>query len=131
MMGEVAESLIDGTCCQGCGVFIGEGEGFPRTCDSCNDDGKRGKAERRAVASDQFAEASRVASANGMTLLKRSDQHYTLRATRWALEIYPGNGRLFRPKPTKSYPERAPYIKVDYGWTLLDVVGAVPTMEET
>ena len=32
-MGEYAEMMLDGTCCEGCGVFIGEGgEGFPRYC---------------------------------------------------------------------------------------------------
>lgn len=122
-MGEIAESLIDGTCCEGCGVFIGEGDGFPRTCDVCSRHGQV-KAERRAVASDQFSKAASVASANGMSLLRHSDQHYSLRAPRWALEIYPGNCRLFRPTPTERHPVRAPFIKVDYGWTLLDVVCA-------
>lgn len=32
-MGEIAEMMLDGTLCEGCGVYIeGEGEGFPRYC---------------------------------------------------------------------------------------------------
>lgn len=32
-MGEIAEMMLDGTLCEGCGEFIGdEGEGFPRYC---------------------------------------------------------------------------------------------------
>lgn len=30
-MGEIAEMMLDGTICEGCGVFL-EGEGFPRYC---------------------------------------------------------------------------------------------------
>lgn len=39
-MGEVAEMILDGTLCQSCGVFIGEGEGFPRECAYCRRAGK-------------------------------------------------------------------------------------------
>jgi len=31
-MGEYAEMMLDGTCCEGCGDFLGDGEGFPRYC---------------------------------------------------------------------------------------------------
>lgn len=35
-MGEIAEMMLDGTLCEGCGEYIGEGEGFPRyCCDAC------------------------------------------------------------------------------------------------
>lgn len=48
-MGEVADDMIDGTCCQFCGVWhpdilaTKEGEvftpqGYPWTCDGCKDD---------------------------------------------------------------------------------------------
>lgn len=34
-MGEIADDLLSGDFCQECGVFIGDGDGFPRTCDGC------------------------------------------------------------------------------------------------
>ena len=36
MMGEYAEMMLDGTCCEGCGEYMGEGHGFPQYCsDRC------------------------------------------------------------------------------------------------
>lgn len=35
-MGEYAEMMLDGTCCNVCGEYLGsEGNGFPVTCKSC------------------------------------------------------------------------------------------------
>ena len=35
-MGEIAEMMLDGTLCEGCGEFIGNGYGFPQYCsDEC------------------------------------------------------------------------------------------------
>lgn len=32
-MGEIAEMMLDGTLCEGCGVYLeGEGDGIPRYC---------------------------------------------------------------------------------------------------
>lgn len=37
-MGEIAEMMLDGTLCEGCGVFLdGDAEGFPRRCEDCRD----------------------------------------------------------------------------------------------
>lgn len=34
-MGEIAEMMLDGTLCQGCGVYIGHNGGYPTFCPSC------------------------------------------------------------------------------------------------
>ncbi len=34
-MGEIADMMIDGTLCEGCGAYLGEGDGYPRRCPSC------------------------------------------------------------------------------------------------
>lgn len=34
-MGEYADYILNGDDCQICGVYIGEGDGFPRTCKEC------------------------------------------------------------------------------------------------
>jgi hypothetical protein len=31
-MGEYAEMMLDGTCCAGCGEYMGEGSGYPGYC---------------------------------------------------------------------------------------------------
>lgn len=31
-MGEIADMMLDGTLCEGCGTYIGEGSGFPGYC---------------------------------------------------------------------------------------------------
>jgi hypothetical protein len=33
-MGEIAEAMLDGTLCEACGTYIGEGDGFPGYCSS-------------------------------------------------------------------------------------------------
>jgi hypothetical protein len=42
-MGEYAEMMMDGTCCQGCGVFFDDGRpsGYPRFCGCCQRDSDR------------------------------------------------------------------------------------------
>lgn len=34
-MGDVADMMLDGTLCEGCGVYMGDECGFPRLCSSC------------------------------------------------------------------------------------------------
>jgi hypothetical protein len=31
-MGEIAEMMLDGTLCEGCGEYIGKSEGYPQYC---------------------------------------------------------------------------------------------------
>lgn len=44
-MGEIAEMMLDGTLCEGCGCALdGESPGYPRKCKSCKrDDAPKGK----------------------------------------------------------------------------------------
>lgn len=45
-MGEIAEMMLDGTLCEGCGVYMpGESHGVPRRCSSC----RPSKAERKTA----------------------------------------------------------------------------------
>ena len=38
-MGEIAEMMLDGEMCEGCGVYLGgEALGIPRKCQSCGGD---------------------------------------------------------------------------------------------
>lgn len=43
-MGDVADMMLDGTLCEGCGDFIGDGDGYPQYCSpQCAED--RGASE--------------------------------------------------------------------------------------
>lgn len=35
-MGEIAEMMLDGTLCEGCGEFLGDPVGYPRYCSRCD-----------------------------------------------------------------------------------------------
>lgn len=35
-MGDWANMAINGDCCECCGEYLGEGDGFPRKCSNCN-----------------------------------------------------------------------------------------------
>jgi hypothetical protein len=34
-MGEIAEMMLDGCLCEQCGDYLGEGDGYPQVCESC------------------------------------------------------------------------------------------------
>lgn len=34
-MGEWADSILEGMFCEGCGEYMGEGDGYPRKCAAC------------------------------------------------------------------------------------------------
>ena len=44
-MGEMAEYMLNGDDCQYCGEYIGQGDGYPRSCASCAENEKP-KAEK-------------------------------------------------------------------------------------
>jgi hypothetical protein len=48
-MGDAADMLLDGTCCQVCGEFMGDDCGYPRTCDGCLRDSDRPRPKTAKV----------------------------------------------------------------------------------
>lgn len=40
-MGEIAEMMLDGSLCEGCGEFMGEACDFPRLCHRCAQDRRK------------------------------------------------------------------------------------------
>jgi len=37
-VGDYTDMILDGTLCQVCGCYLGDGDGFPVTCTSCGGD---------------------------------------------------------------------------------------------
>lgn len=35
-MGEIADMMLDGTLCEGCGVYLGSGNGYATYCKGCS-----------------------------------------------------------------------------------------------
>lgn len=46
-MGEIADAILEGVFCQGCGDYLGEGGGYPTFCRGCQP--KRPPRRRRAI----------------------------------------------------------------------------------
>lgn len=36
-MGDMADAILNGDFCQNCGEWLGDGDGFPRSCPGCGD----------------------------------------------------------------------------------------------
>lgn len=53
-MGEIAEMMLDGTLCEGCGVFLNaEPAGYPCRCSSCAAEAKTERAARNVAANQK------------------------------------------------------------------------------
>lgn len=37
-MGDIADMMLEGTLCEGCGEFMGDGDGYARRCRGCRDE---------------------------------------------------------------------------------------------
>lgn len=49
-MGEIAEMMLDGTLCEGCGVYLpGEALGIPRRCRDCKRDAGKPPPDSRVA----------------------------------------------------------------------------------
>lgn len=84
-MGEVAEMMLEGLCCQCCGEFFHDDEecGFPRTCAGCGGDdykpansGKKRRAKRRRQRQAQ-KKREILASANAHGWKQHTEYHWS------------------------------------------------------
>lgn len=77
-MGEVAEMMLDGTLCQGCGVFIDEDiPGYPRSCHDCKKSEKRNPALQDLRAKVKCPTCQRRVKAVGLSDHMRDSHHTT------------------------------------------------------
>jgi len=37
-MGEIAEMMLEGVLCEGCGEYLGDGDGYPVRCSGCREE---------------------------------------------------------------------------------------------
>ena len=83
-MGEYAEMLLDGTCCEGCGEFMGGGSpGYPRYCSKqcARDRGMvaptHGETSKRPLEGKCQKCGKRTKSALGLIFHMRDKHHIT------------------------------------------------------
>lgn len=116
-MGEIADMMIDGTLCEGCGEYIGEGDGFPQYCSSdCagdrganveqikpskNSAGKRRRAKRRRERKAQERrDILKVADATGWT--QHTEYHWSKTLCGLRFQFWPSgkkamfNGQVYK-----------------------------------
>lgn len=46
-MAEYADYILNGDDCQVCGQYIGQGDGYPRTCCDCNKGNRKRKKTKK------------------------------------------------------------------------------------
>lgn len=63
-MGDIAEMMLDGTLCEGCGTYLGRVDGFPQRCRSCAKDGWSGVIQPQKVTCQH---CGRRVKASGLT----------------------------------------------------------------
>lgn len=52
-MGEIADMMLDGTLCEGCGVYLGNGKGYPQYCQNCKSDNRIPWSQRQGATGRQ------------------------------------------------------------------------------
>lgn len=85
--------------------------------------------KRRAIGHDDFYIAQQIAISNNMFLKRHTSVHYTLKHNDgWAIQLYPGNQRVYRDKNQGTI--KAPFLKLPFVWSLIDVVKAAKENNE-
>lgn len=59
-MGDVTEMILEGMLCQVCGVYMGDGDGYPVTCGSCKPKKRKKKKAAAPKPEGQSADAPRA-----------------------------------------------------------------------
>lgn len=57
-MGDIVDMMLDGTLCQECGDFIGEGDGYPVSCSACR---KPKKKKKKKIKNNPSSEKAPIA----------------------------------------------------------------------
>lgn len=122
-MGEYADAMLDGDCCQQCGVpFASSGDGYPRTCSECSPEGGDSLDETdafEAEAAPNFnwkdAREAKFTRAKGHITKEAAAIGYTLKVsqTAWvfrykkfpAVVWHPRTGACVGYEDIKTWPE--------------------------
>ena len=59
-MGDIADMMLEGVLCEGCGGLLGEGHGFPGLCHDCAKEGRAAGQEIRDTGLGYFQNVTPV-----------------------------------------------------------------------
>ncbi|MBN3777409.1 hypothetical protein G3O06_07570 [Burkholderia sp. Ac-20345] len=92
-MGEIAESMLDGSCCEVCGAWLGEPVGYAVACNECSEsdslmsDGQVRRARNRE-------QSNRLLRENGYDFdVRNGAAHLIVRTARGIVDFWPGTGK--------------------------------------
>lgn len=92
-MGQIAESMLDGSMCEQCGEYLGDAVGYPQTCAGCDefectDSGKAKRAHNRE-------NSNRLLRENGYQFEEKNDAaHLIVQTLRGIVDFWPGTGKF-------------------------------------
>lgn len=100
-MGDVADAMLDGTLCEGCGGFVGEPVGYPRRCDACSGEDKRRRELKRNTT---VVNAKEVLQANSIEFTEHNEGlHLRVKCgVKW-LDFWPSTGRWRSMEGTTNF----------------------------
>lgn len=100
-MGDIADQMLDGSMCQGCGEYLGDGEGYATFCAGCSNriqsDSPTLSAKEQ---SKQKRESNRVYSTNLLNengvrfVSKNNGQHLIVDGTHSIIDFWPATGKF-------------------------------------
>ena len=111
-MGEYADMLLDGSHCQACGQYIGDGDGFPVTCDDCNGVNKR--ASNRQWSTQHLVDKGIAFQS------KNKGAHLIVESPIGLIDFWPGTGKWIvrsNKKTKRGVRELIKYIEKQPGLT--------------
>ena len=88
-MGEVADMLIDGILCEGCGEYIGSAVGYPRRCSGCGGGGYDTTPADWKIKEGEKIEQLR---SKGYTVQKFTDFHFRINNK---IDVWPSVGKYW------------------------------------
>lgn len=91
-MGEIADAILDGEFCQGCGDFLGESVGYARSCTACGGDGDSQKESLRAMKGHQIEAFRDVLEQENVDYNELSPYHW--RIPNHGYDLWPSTGKL-------------------------------------
>jgi hypothetical protein len=74
-MGDIADMMLEGVLCQCCGVYIGEGNGWPAFCSACDREPRSDSVEKFSERTGRKGAGCGKCSRRFVSKAAR-DQHY-------------------------------------------------------
>lgn len=92
-MGEIAESMLDGSCCEMCGEYLGEAIGYPQTCAGCGEfEPCESGQDKRAYNREN---SNRLLRENGYQFEEKNGAaHLIVQTMRGIVDFWPGTGKF-------------------------------------